>query len=143
MEGPMATIKVITVNPTSKRNEKSIHIWKEYAPQQLSKLPTWHPPMDIFETEGQLIVRIEAAGISEKDFSIEIENKYLRIEGRRQEMFNGCAFHLMEIPYGEFHIDVHLPVPIDHASATAEYKDGFLRIALSKLNIKDIPVTER
>lgn len=138
----MATIKVISVKPSSKKNEKFIRIWKEYVPQHLNKFPTWHPPMDIFETEEQLVVRIEAAGISEKDFSIEIENKDLRIEGRRQEFFNGCAFHLMEIPYGEFHIDIHLPVPIEDTSAIAEYKDGFLRIALSKQNKKDIPVTE-
>ena len=129
----MISIKVISVKPSSKKNEKIIHIWKEYFPRQLNKLPIWHPPMDIFETETHLIVRIEAAGISEKDFSIEIENKDLRIKGCRQEIFDGCAFHLMEIPNGEFQIDVHLPVSIENSSALAEYKDGFLRIILSKL----------
>jgi HSP20 family protein len=121
----MATIKVISIKPSSRKNEKIIHIWKEYFPHQLNQLPTWHPPMDVYETEEQLIIRIEAAGISEKDFSIEVDNKDLRIEGRRQELFNGCAFHLMEIPYGEFHIDIHLPVPIESSSAIAEYQDGF------------------
>jgi HSP20 family molecular chaperone IbpA len=48
----------------------------------------------------------------------------------------------MEIRYGEFAIELELPVIIDAEQVQAVYSDGFLRIDLPKARPRQIPVAE-
>jgi HSP20 family protein len=90
--------------------------------------PSWLPPTDVFETESQLIVRVEIAGMEDDDFSIQVSQNHLTIRGMRSENSDRKSFHQMEIHYGEFNIDVDLPVPAEVDKAHAEYNSGFLLV---------------
>jgi HSP20 family molecular chaperone IbpA len=47
----------------------------------------------------------------------------------------------MEINYGDFVVEVRLPVPIDRERIDASYSDGFLRVSLPKAQPRRVPVT--
>jgi len=103
---------------------------------------TWRPPTDIYETEDALVVRLEIAGMSETDFSIVLDGRYLTIRGVRSEPPERRAYHQMEIPFGEFGIDIDLPFPVVASAIEAVYRNGFLRITLPKAGPQKIRIEE-
>lgn len=102
----------------------------------------WNPPTDVYETEESIIVRVEIAGMQDNDFSIELNGRTLSINGVRQDPAERRAFHQMEIPFGEFQMEITLPSPIDPSHIEATYERGFLRIILPKARPRQIPIGE-
>jgi HSP20 family protein len=96
----------------------------------------WNPPTDVYETESNLTIRVEVAGMRDDDFDVAIEKNILMIGGTRPDHNERRAYHQMEIMYGKFEIAIQLPVALDIDSARAEYKDGFLTIIFPKGNAK-------
>ncbi len=94
----------------------------------------WNPPTDVYETESNLTIRVEVAGMRDEDFDVAIEKNILMIGGTRPDQNERRAYHQMEIMYGKFEIAIQLPVELDIDSARAEYKDGFLTIIFPKGN---------
>jgi HSP20 family protein len=94
----------------------------------------WNPPTDVYETEQNLIIKVEVAGMRDEDFEVAIEENILIILGIRPDQSERRAYHQMEIMYGKFEIAIQLPVNIDIDHALAEYKDGFLIITLPKMH---------
>ena|SRR3989304_1285656 len=93
----------------------------------------WSPPTDAYETDKAYIVRVEIAGMREKEFEVAFEENILSITGYRSDIPDRRAFHQMEIRYGKFASAVAVPVSVDVDSATAEYSDGFLTVTLPKI----------
>jgi HSP20 family protein len=69
-----------------------------------------------------------------------VENNMLMISGNRPDLNERRAYHQMEIRFGKFEVAIEIPVSVEIDRATAEYKDGFLRIQLPKANPKTIKV---
>jgi len=92
----------------------------------------WRPPTDVFETETAVVVRVEIAGIRDEDIELIIQGDLLLISGTRVDSSERRAYHQMEISFGKFSIGVELPASVITENATAEYKDGFLTINLTK-----------
>jgi len=101
----------------------------------------WRPATDVFETERAYVVRCEVAGMGEEDFSITLQGRLLRIQGSRHDPATARAFYQMEIPFGEFAVEVELPGPVETAQATATYQNGFLQVTLPKVRPTQIPMT--
>jgi HSP20 family protein len=97
----------------------------------------WNPPTDVYETESNLTIRVEVAGMRDEDFDVAIEKNILMIGGTRPDQNERRAYHQMEIMYGKFEIAIQLPVALDIDSARAEYKDGFLTIIFPKGNAQE------
>jgi HSP20 family protein len=93
----------------------------------------WNPPTDVYETEENLFVKVEVAGMRDEDFEVAIEKNVLIITGSRPDQSERRAYHQMEIMFGKFEIAIQLPVDIDLDHARAEYKDGFLTIIFPKM----------
>jgi HSP20 family protein len=106
-----------------------------------SRSHTWKPSTDVYESEEDLIVRVEVAGMKEQDFSIELNGRVLSIHGVRQDISERRAYHQMEIRFGEFHIELVLPIPIEPDRVQAVYGDGFLRVTLPKSTPRQIPIS--
>ena len=45
---------------------------------------TWSPAVDIFETEGEIVVKAELPGMDRKDITLHLENNVLTLRGERQ-----------------------------------------------------------
>jgi len=101
--------------------------------QVRSQSHIWSPPTDVFEVENAYIVRVEVAGMRQQDFSVQIENKFLKISGVRTDRSERRAYHQMELRFGEFNTIVAIPGLVDADNSIAEYEDGFLTVTLLKL----------
>jgi HSP20 family protein len=100
----------------------------------------WSPPTDVYETEASFVVRVEAAGLRESDFTINVEDNFLVISGVRSESPEWRAYRQMEIRFGEFSTAVELPPGVDVSKADADYKDGFLNVILPKLKPTNVTI---
>jgi HSP20 family protein len=94
---------------------------------------TWSPPTDLYETDGNCVIKVEIAGMRDEDFDVAFANNILMITGNRPDLNERRAYHQMEIRFGKFEIAVEIPVVVDMEKALAEYKDGFLVILLPKV----------
>jgi HSP20 family molecular chaperone IbpA len=91
----------------------------------------WHPPTDVYEQAGNLVVVVEVAGMQDSDFNVVLQGQRLVISGERRRIASSdCAYHQLEIPFGEFRTEVNLPWPVIRGSVSATYRDGFLRVEL-------------
>lgn len=103
------------------------------------------PATDVFETEGEVIVIVDIAGLKQEDIQLTLKGSVLKIYGNRSPRAGSYKYHQMEIDYGPFERSLYLPVPVDTQDISATYKNGFLEIRLAKKKIKtikDIQVSE-
>ena len=94
----------------------------------------WRPPIAVYETRAELVVRAEIGGLSVDDVSIVAEDNHVIVRGARR-VSNPDArrvYHESRIRYGEFEAIVHLPFAVEVTEATADYVDGFLTIQLPR-----------
>jgi len=107
------------------------------------RTPLWRPPTDVFETDDEIIVRVEIAGMREESFSIELDGRILSIHGTRPDSPAGRAYHQMEIRFGEFSIDLELPLVVVAQNVQAVYQNGFLVVSLPKSRPQQISIEQR
>jgi HSP20 family molecular chaperone IbpA len=100
----------------------------------------WCPPTDVYETDDCVIVKVDIAGMQERDFSISLGAKQLTISGVRHDPAAKLAYQQMEIPYGHFETTVHMPRAIDQDRIEATYQNGFLKVRLPKARPRQVPV---
>jgi len=89
---------------------------------------------EVFDDGSQIVVRLEAPGMSEDDFDLQVIDDYLVVKGEKQmesESTRG-GYHITECAYGSFERAVPLPGPVEADKATAGYKRGVLRVELPK-----------
>jgi HSP20 family protein len=101
---------------------------------------SWQPPTDIYETPGEVVIKMELAGMQESGLDITIHDDLLVIRGRRADETarRKIGYHHMGISYGEFASEVRLPGPIDQERVSADYDAGFLTVSLPKLPARSI-----
>lgn len=101
--------------------------WATYRRAQI-----WEPPTDVYENEEGLVIQLEIAGVSEQDLQITLSERTLIVCGVRRDPESKQVYHQMEIRYGEFRTEIHLPWIVDSERVDAVYEDGFLRIFLPR-----------
>ena len=103
---------------------------------------TWSPPTDVYETEDAVVVQLEIPGVSESDLGIYLSERVLLISGRRADprLSEKTAYHRMEIQYGDFETEVHIPTDLANEGVTAAYQDGFLTVRLPKAQTHRVAV---
>ena len=105
----------------------------------------WTPPLDVWETEGELVYAFDLPGIPEEKIDVELEDSTLTVSGSREriEMEDGRLFRY-ERPFGEFTRSVALPEGTDDVEARAHYANGVLEVHVQKREQskpRQIPVT--
>jgi HSP20 family protein len=92
------------------------------------------PPVDVYEDENGIQLRMEVPGIDEKDIDIRLENSVLTVSGERkiEKEEKQENFHHIERHYGTFSRSFTLPNTVDNESVTASYDNGLLKILLGK-----------
>jgi HSP20 family protein len=108
---------------------------------------SWIPQMDIYETEEEIFIWAELAGIEKDQLEVEVNNKAVRIHGFRQEQPRSPqgTYRLAELRYGNFERILYLPAPVDSASVTSSFINGLLSIQMKKLEAPKthkIPISE-
>jgi len=99
----------------------------------------WTPAVEVFEKDGNLIVRAELPGLTKEDIKVEITDDGLVIQGERkqehEEQHEG--FYRSERSYGRFYRLISLPEGANAEQARANLNNGVLEIAVP------VPETQR
>jgi HSP20 family protein len=95
---------------------------------------TFIPPVDIYEDENKLTLKLEVPGIEEKDLDVRLENNTLTVRGERklEQEEKEENFHRIERRYGAFSRSFTLPNTVDVENVRANYENGILRLELLK-----------
>ena len=94
----------------------------------------WMPPVDIYETDDQLVLKAELPGINPNDVEVRVEDNTLYLKGERkfEKEVKEENLHRVERSYGSFSRTFALPGSIDADKVQAEYKDGVLTLTMPK-----------
>ncbi len=92
------------------------------------------PPVDIYEDTHKIVLNLEAPGMKQEQFDIQVENNTLTVRGERkfeaeQKEEN---YHRVERRYGTFYRAFTLPQTVNTDQVQASYDAGVLRIELAK-----------
>jgi len=99
-----------------------------------SELTTWAPMVDIYETENELVLKVDLPGIDEKDLDVRVENNMLTIRGERkfEEKVKEDNYLRIERSYGSFSRSFSLPTTVNTEAINAQYTNGVLTVELAK-----------
>ena len=97
-------------------------------------LATWAPPVDIYETENELVVKAELPDFQDKDIDVRITNNTLTIRGVRkfEKDLKEENYLRIERAYGSFMRSFSLPNTVSSENIRADYRNGVLTLHLAK-----------
>ena len=94
----------------------------------------WVPATDIFAREGDLVIRVELAGVHPEDVELTFSQGILTVTGTRLTELGGAdedSFFVRERPYGTFRRAVTLPAGVSEGDISAEFVDGLAEITVT------------
>lgn len=106
----------------------------------------WHPPIDMFEREKELVVKAELPGVAKEDIKISASSDSLTIKGKiSEEKAKDAEYYCCERLRGDFARNISLPVTVVPEKVKATYQNGVLEIVMPKAEVvtgKEIRVEE-
>ncbi len=94
----------------------------------------WTPRIEVFDREGQFVVRAELPGMAREDVKVEVTPEHITLEGERKQekKEEREGYYYGERRYGTFYRAIPLPEGVDTTKATAEFGKGVLEIVMPK-----------
>jgi HSP20 family protein len=104
------------------------------SPEDTLTTSSFAPPVDVYEDEHHITLKMEVPGIDEKDIDVRIENTNLIVRGERkfEKEEKEENFRRVERQYGSFTRSFTLPSSVDPGQVNADYEKGVLKIKLAK-----------
>ena len=92
------------------------------------------PPVDIYEDEHSIQLKLEVPGVNQNELDIRVENNTLTVSGERkfEKEEKEENFHRVERRYGSFTRSFTLPNTVNTDDIHANYENGVLKIRLAK-----------
>jgi HSP20 family protein len=92
------------------------------------------PPVDAYQTEDEVVVKVVLPGARPEDISISVTGDVLTIKGEINEesQHERGEYLLRERRFGNFTRALALPTAVVSDKADASYKDGILTLTLPK-----------
>src|SRR5205085_6900304 len=126
-EGTVRRVKVRWLRHTyADLSVRSIQLWHG-APH------LWQPSINAFRCAAAVRICVDLAGVDKSLIDLTVEQRRLIIRGARETpepTEQTTQILALEIDYGPFEREVHLPAEVDAEHARAEQKNGFLWIHL-------------
>lgn len=90
----------------------------------------WMPTLDVYQEEGDLVLKADLPGMKKEDIRISLEEGALVLQGERKEetKTEKESFYLSERSYGSFYRRLPLTFKADFAKIVAQFKDGVLEV---------------
>jgi HSP20 family protein len=122
---------------TTMQNRLNRFVRESYSPEGPEEALTttsFAPPVDIYEDEHTIAVKMDVPGIDEKDIDVRMENNTLTVHGERkiEKEEKEESFRRVERQYGSFTRSFTLPSSVDTGQVSAQYDKGVLKISLAK-----------
>jgi len=92
------------------------------------------PALDVYQDNDSVMIEAPLPGINPENVTISVENDVLTIEGKTEKKteVDEKNYYRKEIRTGGFHRAIALPASVNGEKASAEYKDGILKIVIPK-----------
>ena len=129
---------VFTRREFSTLQDRVNRIFREsYSPEGSDEALTtanFAPPVDVYEDEHSITLKLEVPGVDEKAIDVSIENNTLTVRGERtlEKEEKAENFQRVERQYGSFTRLFTVPNSVDPEQVTAHYDKGVLKISLAK-----------
>ena len=142
----MKTLMPLTNLPTFRQELDRFFSRFEDEPFAPATLAEWMPSMDVTESNGEFIVKVECPGMDVKDLHVRMENGLLTVEGEKKSDREEKSerSYRRERLFGSFSRDLRLPKPTDGTKIKAHLVNGVLTLtvpkAVSAAEKKDIPI---
>ncbi len=107
-------------------------------------LYAWEPPVDIFETDTDVVIQAEIPGVHKEDVSVEVKDNILIIKGDRlpDEKSGERNYYRQERCFGTFQRAFALQDFVDTDKIGAHFSNGVLEVTIPKPE-EEIPVKIR
>ncbi len=95
----------------------------------------WVPEADMYETESDIFLIVNLAGVDKEDIEVSFYDHFLSISGRREPRIPRdipVRHHLLEMGSGSFERIFRIPALIDPENIEASLQDGLLTIQMKK-----------
>jgi HSP20 family protein len=101
--------------------------------QEHGEGPAWEPPVDVLETETEVLIFFALPGVDPESVEAVIEGSVLAVAGRRvlPDELRTALIHQLELPQGRFIRRVQLP-PCRFDGVKRQAVNGCLLIGLQK-----------
>lgn len=90
------------------------------------------PSVEVSETETEVKVTAELAGLDDKDIELHVEDNVLTLRGEKRTEIEDKERRYSERAYGRFERRLSLPAEVDEDAASATFKNGVLTVTLPK-----------
>lgn len=106
-----------------------------FRPQGAALRVTWEPPVDVLETEHEVLILAALPGVDVEQVEAVIENGALIIAGERTlpAALKTAVIHRLELPQGRFERRIDLPAGV-YGDVQRFAINGCLVITLTKTN---------
>lgn len=94
----------------------------------------WQPSADVFETEAEVVIRFEVAGVRSEDLKVNVEGSMLRLRGVRKLPPLAAIDRLkqMEISFGPFEREIGIEASFHPDLVRARLEDGLLEVRIPR-----------
>jgi HSP20 family protein len=95
-------------------------------------------PMEVFDSDGNTVVRLELPGMTMEDIDISVSDGLLTIKGEKklEKEIKEKDCYCSERSYDSFRRTLSVPKGIDGSKISATYEKGILEVSLPKLEEK-------
>jgi HSP20 family molecular chaperone IbpA len=109
------------------------HFFRLQGPET-AREPCWEPPVDMFETEHEILILVALPGVDPAKVDASIDGGALIISGRRllPEELHGALIHRLELPQGRF--TRRIPLPAGRYAIQRRSVNGCLLFNLQKMD---------
>lgn len=92
----------------------------------------WSPQVEMFERNGELVLRADLPGLSKDDVKVELADNAVTITGERRDEREEKreGFYSSERSYGKFYRPLPLPQGVNTDDARASFRDGVLEVTM-------------
>jgi len=115
--------------------ERAEQLHRQFFQPGLAGAPraSWEPPIDVFESERQLLIVVALPGVESQDIEISSQPGALLVAGIRRlpASARGAAIERLEIPHGRFERRIRLPAERWELDRSA-LENGCLLLSLVK-----------
>ena len=117
---------------TLARAERMHQHFLKLLPREGLREPCWEPPVDVLETETEILILVALPGVAPDDVEVVIEGDALVVRGRRvlPAELRDARIHRLELPQGCF--ERRIVLPLGRYAITRFSRHGCIGLRLNK-----------